>query len=319
MAGGRTGHQLGRMISLSLAVHNIPEGMAVGAVLVSRKVNKIRAGNDCPRMLTTNYLTGAACFSLVLSSLGHFHESAAAHHGYSCLFVCGESALWFAVRIGVCRWSYGLCCLVRIALRSRWADVDDCHLILVPLLVRRNVGYAGSSQSHLVMTSFEKAGGNNYVVSNKHRHHLHQHVSCDADCGRLRRDLWTILIFVAVVVRCLWLIIVRVKWLWLWLWCSVISPHCRMRLLFSFSDSLTSHPILLSAKLFIGYSIGTFIANFGCQVTFSVLLFGEAIISLRSSHLINSTKIWKGEAKKIELTWVSNKKSLLRGMIFLLM
>ena len=43
--GGRNGQRLGRMISLSLAVHNIPEGMAVCAVLTSRKVDKLRAGN----------------------------------------------------------------------------------------------------------------------------------------------------------------------------------------------------------------------------------------------------------------------------------
>lgn len=41
--GGRNGQRLGKLISLSLAVHNIPEGVAVCAVLTSRKVDKLRA------------------------------------------------------------------------------------------------------------------------------------------------------------------------------------------------------------------------------------------------------------------------------------
>jgi zinc transporter, ZIP family len=41
--GGRNGGRLGKLISLSLAVHNIPEGIAVCAVLTSRKVDKLRA------------------------------------------------------------------------------------------------------------------------------------------------------------------------------------------------------------------------------------------------------------------------------------
>ena len=42
--GGIKGMQLGQFIALSLAVHNIPEGLAIGIVLTTRKVSKVRAG-----------------------------------------------------------------------------------------------------------------------------------------------------------------------------------------------------------------------------------------------------------------------------------
>ena len=43
--------QLGQFIALSLAVHNIPEGLAIGIVLTARKVSKVRAGEYCVQSL----------------------------------------------------------------------------------------------------------------------------------------------------------------------------------------------------------------------------------------------------------------------------
>jgi ZIP family zinc transporter len=42
--GGETGMKLGQFITFSLAMHNVPEGLAVALVLRSREVSIIRTG-----------------------------------------------------------------------------------------------------------------------------------------------------------------------------------------------------------------------------------------------------------------------------------
>ena len=75
--GGIKGMQLGQFIALSLAVHNIPEGLAVGLVLTSRRVSKPRAGT--PSLL---------CWLIITTTV---HSN---HHIVFCVCYCVYAVLW---------------------------------------------------------------------------------------------------------------------------------------------------------------------------------------------------------------------------------